>query len=274
MLSHKRFDANKDYPLIAAGDPPPVHVLNPDGQQRVLLVCDHASRSFPAAMNKLGLDDVALQRHIACDIGAANVTGLLAARLQAPAVLAGYSRLIVDYNRKLDDPTAFPEVSDGIVVPGNQGLTEADKIARVISFYEPYHEAIAERVEEALKNDVVPAIISVHSFTPMFAGRARHWKIGILWDKDPRIPVPFIRFLRERLGDDCVGDNEPYSGRDPHDFTVDNHAECRGLPNVSIEIRQDLIDSEEGVREWAGHVGDALTPILSDPELYSYQLME
>ncbi len=274
MLSHKRFDSNKNYPLIGPEDPPPVELLNADGDQRILLVCDHANRAFPAAMNKLGLDAMALDRHIAWDIGAADVTRLLAARFEAPALLAGYSRLIVDYNRKLDDPTAFPEVSDGIVVPGNQGLSEDEKIKRVISFYEPYHEAIAQRIDEAEQSDIFPAIISVHSFTPMFAGRARHWKIGILWDKDPRIPVPFIRAMRERLGDDCIGDNEPYSGRDPHDFTVDNHAESRGLPNVSIEIRQDLIDSEEGVLEWAGYLGDALAPILADPDLYRYQEME
>ncbi len=274
MLSHKRFDSNKNFPLIGPDDPAPVEVINPDGDKRVLLVCDHANRNFPAAMNKLGLDDVALERHIAWDIGAGDVTRLLAERFDAPAVLAGYSRLIVDYNRKLDDPTAFPEVSDGIVVPGNQGLSEADKIRRVISFYEPYHETIAGRVDEALAAGIVPAMISIHSFTPMFAGRARHWQIGVLWDTDPRVPTPFIEFLRGRLGEDCVGDNEPYSGRDPHDFTVDNHAECRRLPNVSIEIRQDLIDSEAGAREWAGHIGDALAPILADPALYQYLQME
>lgn len=270
MLSRKRFDSNKNYPLIGPEDPPPVEVVNPSGDKRILLVCDHANRNFPAAMNKLGLDGPALDRHIAWDIGAGSVTRLLAARFNVPAVLAGYSRLIVDYNRKLDDPTAFPEISDGIVVPGNQGLSESDKVARVISFYEPYHEAIAGRIENTLESGVMPAIVSIHSFTPMFAGRARHWKIGILWDTDSRIPVPFIRALRERVGDDCVGDNEPYSGRDPHDFTVDNHAETRGLPNVSIEIRQDLIDSEAGVQEWAGHIGDALEPILADPALYKY----
>ena len=274
MLSPKRFDANKNYPLIGPEDPPPVEILNPDSDPKLLLVCDHASRNFPAAMNKLGLDDPALDRHIAWDIGAGAVTRLLAARFSSTAVLAVYSRLIVDYNRKLDDPTAFPEISDGIVVPGNQGLSEAARIARVISFYEPYHEAIAAQIEAALSAGIFPAIVSIHSFTPMFAGRARHWKIGVLWDTDPRIPAPFIRGLRERLGDDCIGDNEPYSGRDPHDFTVDNHAESRGLPNVSIEIRQDLIDSDTGVEEWAGHVGDALAPVLADPDLYQFQEME
>ncbi|NNF52551.1 MAG: N-formylglutamate amidohydrolase [Gammaproteobacteria bacterium] len=274
MLSTKRFDANKNYPLIGPEDPPPVEVLNPESDSKVLLVCDHASRSFPAAMNKLGLDDLALDRHIAWDIGAGAVTRLLAARFDATAVLAGYSRLIVDYNRKLDDPTAFPEISDGIMVPGNQGLSKEARIARVISFYEPYHEAISAEIEAALSSGVYPAIVSIHSFTPMFAGRARHWKIGVLWDKDPRIPTPLIGGMRKRVGDDCVGDNEPYSGRDPHDFTVDNHAETRGLPNVSIEIRQDLIDSDEGVTEWAGHLGDVLAPILADPDLYQILEME
>lgn len=274
MLSSQRFDANRQYPLIGADDPAPFELLNPEGDASVLLVCDHASRAFPQSMNQLGLDDIALERHIAWDIGAGAVTRVLSERFNAPAVLAGYSRLIVDYNRKLDDPTAFPEISDGIVVPGNQGLTEEDRIARVISFYEPYHEAVANQVERFLSANRVPAVVSIHSFTPMFAGRARHWKIGVLWDTDPRIPVPFIARLRERLGADCVGDNEPYSGRDPHDFTVDNHAESRGLPNVSIEIRQDLIDSDDNARDWAGYIGDALEPILAESSLYALQNME
>lgn len=274
MLSSQRFDANRPYPLIGPDDPPPYEILNPDGSAPVLLVCDHASRAFPKAMNKLGLDDVALDRHVAWDIGAAFVTRALSERFDSPAVLAGYSRLIVDYNRKLDDPTAFPEISDGIVVPGNQGLSEEDRVARIISFYEPYHEAIAGRIEALIAAGTVPPVISVHSFTPMFAGRARHWKIGVLWDTDPRIPVPFIERMRARLGADCVGDNEPYSGRDPHDFTVDNHAESRGLANVSIEIRQDLIDSEDKARDWAGLIGDALQPILAEPALYEFQKME
>ncbi len=274
MLSSQRFHNKRPFPLIGTDDPAPFEIVNPDGKAPVLLVCDHASRAFPKAMNKLGLDDVALDRHIAWDIGAGQVSRALSQRFDSPAVLAGYSRLIVDYNRKLDDPTAFPEVSDGIVVPGNQGLTEEDRVARIISFYEPYHEAIAGQIETILEAGSIPPVISVHSFTPMFAGRARHWKIGVLWDTDPRIPVPFIKGLRDRLGDDCVGDNEPYSGRDPHDFTIDNHAESRGLPNVSIEIRQDLIDSDEKARDWAGLLGDALQPILADPALYEFQNLE
>lgn len=270
MLGENRFQKNKNYPLIGPDDPPPIELLNPDGAPQLLLLCDHASRSFPAAMNQLGLDNMALDRHIAWDIGAGQVTRLLAQRFGAPAVLAGYSRLIVDYNRKLDDPTAFPEVSDGIVVPGNQGLSEEDKILRVISFYEPYHDAVALRIQHALGAGAVPAVISIHSFTPTFAGRSRHWKIGVLWDTDPRIPVPFISGMRASVGADCVGDNEPYSGRDPHDFTIDNHAETRGLPHMSIEIRQNLIDSEEGTVEWARLIGDALEPILADKELYQF----
>ncbi len=274
MLGENRFKKNKNYPLIGPDDPPPVELLNPLGPMQLLLVCDHASRNFPAAMNQLGLDDLALDRHIAWDIGAGPVTRLLAERFGAPAVLAGYSRLIVDYNRKLDDPTAFPEISDGIVVPGNQGLSEEDMVRRVISFYEPYHDAVAARIEHALQAGTVPALISIHSFTPTYAGRARHWKVGVLWDTDPRIPVPFIQRMKSLVSHDCIGDNEPYSGRDPHDFTIDNHAETRGLPHMSIEIRQNLIDSEDGVTEWAGLIGDALEPILADKELYSIMNME
>jgi predicted N-formylglutamate amidohydrolase len=252
-----------EYPLIGPGDPAPFSVINPQGRAPVLLVCDHASRAFPRAMNQLGLADWVLDRHVACDIGAARVTHHLSERLDAPAVLAGYSRLIVDLNRKLTSSTAFIEVSDGITVPGNIDLSEEERADRIASFFDPYHGAIAARLRQFQERGIQPAFVSVHTCTPVFNQVVRQMHVGVMWDKDPRIPVPFIRNLADTEGV-CVGDNEPYSGDHPHDFTIDHHAEANELPHVGIEVRQDLVSDEAGARKWANILAEALEPVLTD----------
>jgi predicted N-formylglutamate amidohydrolase len=258
--------AGRHAPLIGTGEPPPFRVLNPKGRARLLVVCDHASRRIPTALNNLGLDELALGRHIASDIGAGDVAEALSVRLDAPAVLAGYSRLVIDCNRGLNDPTSILAVSDGEFIPGNQGLGEAERGERVRQFFKPYHDAIRRRLQGFERRGIVPAFIAVHSFTPIFKKVRRPWQIGVLWDADPRIPVPLIDDLRAQGV--TVGDNEPYSGKAPADHTVDHHAEGGGLPHVSIEIRQDLVDHPEGVERWARILGDTLERILADEGLY------
>ncbi len=256
-----------EYPLIGPEDPAPYTLVNPEGTTPVLLVCDHAGRAFPRHMNLLGLDPSVLDKHVAWDIGSRRVGELLAERLDATAVQSNYSRLIVDCNRQLYDATAFVPVSDGIGVPGNQAITDREKWLRVRSFYWPYHNAITRQIQRLSAGGKTPAVISVHSCTPVFDRIVRPWHIGVLWDRDPRIARPLLDRL-ETMPDVCEGDNEPYSGRHPHDFTIDFHAEPDGLPHVGIEIRQDLIDSEEGARHWAGLLGSVLAEILDDQRLY------
>ncbi len=240
---------------------------NDGGSARVLLVADHASPYFPASMNQLGVADWVLERHVTWDIGSDLLTKYLADLIDAPAILAGFSRLIIDPNRQLDDPTAFLEVSDGIAIPGNQGLSEAQKELRIKSFFQPYHDAIAARLKAFHAGGTVPALISMHTCTPVFAEVVRRWHIGVMWDKDPRIALPLMENLG-RMDDICFGDNEPYSGRHTHDFTIDHHAEPAGLPHVGIEVRQDLVGQAEGARKWAGILAAALQDILADEGLY------
>lgn len=232
----------------------------------MLLACDHASRVFPRAMNCLGLEPRALERHIALDIGAAGATCELSKHLDAPAILAGYSRLVIDLNRHLEDPTAFLAVSDGEFIPGNQRLSAEDKQRRARTFFWPYHEAVSRILGGFEARGVAPALIAVHSFTPFFDDSKRPWEIGILWDRDPRIPVPLMESLSRR--GICVGDNQPYSGRSPEDYTIDQHAEPAGLPHASIEIRQDLLENEESARRLLRVLGDALAEVLADEHLY------
>jgi predicted N-formylglutamate amidohydrolase len=253
--------------LLTGGDPAPFTVLNPEGRAELLLVCDHAGQAVPASLGRLGLDQAVLSRHIGWDIGAAAVTRLLAERLGAPAVLSGYSRLVIDCNRELDDPTSIPTISDGQVVPGNQELSAHDKRARAEACFWPYHRAIEAQLERATALGTAPAVLSIHSFTPQMQGVDRPWHIGILWEDDARLSAPLLAALSQRPGL-VVGDNEPYSGRDPEGFTLRQHAMSRGLAHVLIELRQDEIATEAGAESFAGHLDAALAPILADTALY------
>jgi predicted N-formylglutamate amidohydrolase len=256
-----------EYPLIGPGDPSPYSVVNPRGSAPVLLVCDHASRKIPAAMHQLGLADWVLDKHVACDIGAGAVTRHLAKQLDAPAVLAGYSRLIVDLNRQLHHDSAFPKISDGIAIPGNQNISVMERQQRIDSFFDPYHNEITRQLGLFKERGVVPAFLSIHTCTPVFNNVVRHCHIGVMWDADARIPVPLMRTLEEDP-DLRIGDNEPYSGKHPDDYTIDFHAEESGLASVGIEVRQDLVNTPEGAERWAGILGDAFEKVLSDKSIY------
>ena len=252
--------------LLTADDPPPVEIFNDAAPAPLLLVCDHAARRVPRRLDRLGLDEAAFGRHIAWDIGAAEVARRLASRLAAPLALSVYSRLVVDTNRRPGDPTAIPEESDGTPVPGNRGLTAVDRIARVVAVHEPYHAAIAARLAALGRRGVVPVLLSIHSFTPVFKGFERPWHLGILWNRDDRLARP----LMDRLtaAGIAVGDNQPYSGQDRHGYTMPRHAEETGLPHALIEIRQDLIDTAAGAEAWAAKLHEVLAPLVADQALH------
>lgn len=253
--------------LLTAADRPPVEAVNADGKAPVLITCDHASRRVPKSLRNLGLDAASLELHIGWDIGAAEVSRGLARGLDAPAILAGYSRLVIDCNRDLDDPTSMPAVSDGVPVPGNRDLSPVAQAQRVEALFRPYHRAIETALDGFAARGVHPAVLSIHSFTPVMNGFQRPWHVGILWDKDPRMAVPALAALRREAGL-VVGDNEPYSAREPAGYTVRTHAEKRGLPHLNVELRQDLIATDAGTAEWAARLARVLTSILEDPGLY------
>ncbi|MBL8258215.1 MAG: N-formylglutamate amidohydrolase [Candidatus Competibacteraceae bacterium] len=255
-------------PVLDDEEPPPFTLLNPQGTAAAVLVCDHASNRIPAALGQLGLGPVERSRHIAWDIGAACVTRRLAERLDAPAVLAGYSRLVIDCNRPPGDPTSIAQVSDGILIPGNLELDDAAADARLNALFWPYHRAIAQMLAQRWRhgNGRAPALIAIHSFTPVMDGFRRPWQIGVLWNRDPRLASLLLDELRadEAL---CVGDNEPYSGREVG-FTMNAHGGAAGLAHAEIELRQDLIADASGCERWARVVGDALAGALRNEALY------
>ncbi len=245
--------------LLKADEPAPFVVRNPDSLAPVLLVCDHASRRFPAALGTMGLDPFARRCHLAVDIGAGLLTERLADSLNVTAVLCQYSRLIVDCNRQLMDPGAFLEFSDGVIVPGNRNLRRAEKDLRAREIYWEYHKAIEREMDRLRQQDIVPVFVAIHSFTPVMNGEARTWEMGVLWDKDRVTAEMFIHDLRKTGY--LVGDNEPYSGKAPQDFTIDHHAESIELPHVGIEVRQDLIHHEDGVSRIAEIMHDVIASV-------------
>jgi predicted N-formylglutamate amidohydrolase len=245
--------------------PHPVETIEGSFRSGVILLCDHASNAVPPDLGDLGVPAEQFRRHIAYDIGAAAVTRGLARRLDAPALLTTFSRLVIDPNRGRDDPTLVMRLSDGAVVPGNRRIDEAEVARRIARFYDPYDAAIDAAVARALSEGVTPAIVSVHSFTPSWRGHPRPWHVGLLWDVDQRMARPLIEALQAE-GDLIVGDNEPYDGALAGD-TLDRHATRLGLANALIEIRQDLIADDADAEAWAERFARLLEPLLADPSL-------
>lgn len=234
-------------------------VLGGRGDAGLILVCDHAENTLPASYGTLGLPEGELQRHIAYDIGAKGVVERLAQMLDVPAVLSRFSRLLIDPNRGLDDPTLIMRFSDGAVIPGNRVLTAQERDTRLAEWYRPYHAAIDQVIEAAHAFHPHPVLLSVHSFTEVWRGSIRPWQVGILWDADDRVAGPLIdTFVAE--GDLLVGDNEPYTGKLQGDCMW-THGTQRGLPHALIELRQDLIRDATGQAAWAERIARVMRKI-------------
>ena len=229
----------------------------PSAAGEVIFLCDHASGALPEVYGTLGLAPELLASHIAYDIGAADVTRALAARFSAPAVLARWSRLLIDLNRGEDDPTLVMKLSDGAVIPGNRDASPMEIAHRIAAYHTPYHQAIEAEIARVGAAGKVPVLVSIHSFTPAWKGRERPWQVGVLWDRDGRLAGPLLERLA--AAGFVVGDNEPYSGELENDCLY-RHGTANGLAHVLIEIRQNLIAEPSAARAFA----ERLHPILSD----------
>jgi predicted N-formylglutamate amidohydrolase len=234
-----------------------------DRPARWLVTCDHASNTVPEEVGgTLGLSEGEMGRHIAYDIGAAGVTRRLAERLDGPAILSCFSRLVIDPNRGEDDPTLVMKLYDGTIIPGNRHVDEAEVTRRLDLLHRPYHSAYARLA--ARRDDSL--LCAIHSFTPRLIGRApRPWHVGVLYAGDDRL----AKALLTRLGaepDLCIGDNEPYSGHLPGD-AMDRHGVIPGRPHVLIELRHDLITTPESQIAWADRLAPLLDAALADTDV-------
>jgi predicted N-formylglutamate amidohydrolase len=236
--------------LLRDDEPGPVRVLREAAASDFLLTADHAGRAIPRRLGKLGLPDHELDRHIAWDIGIAGVTERLSTALNATAVLQTYSRLVIDCNRDPSVASSIPEVSETTPIPGNIDLSPADRAARRIAIFEPYHARIRALLDARQAAGRRIVFVAMHSFTPVFKGESRAMQVGVLYNRDARLANIMLELLRAE-GDLVVGDNAPYAVSDLTDYGAPVHAEKRGLTHVEIEIRQDLIADEAGQAAWA-----------------------
>jgi predicted N-formylglutamate amidohydrolase len=249
------------YPLLELDEPAAVHTDGACGRSPFVLACDHAGNAIPRRLGSLGLDQSTLRSHVAWDIGALGVARHLAALLEAPLVWQAYSRLVIDCNRGPWAADFIPVISEDTIIACNRSVSDEDRRPRIEEIFEPYHRQLSA-ILDMQSSSVQPALVAVHSFTPVFKGVARPWQVGILCNRDRRLASLLLEDLR-RQGDLCVGDNEPYSVSDETDFTIPVHGEVRGIPHVEIEIRQDLIAGEPGQEEWAGLLADCLRRALT-----------
>ena len=236
-------------PLLAPDEPAPFEVVEDERQSPFLFTCDHAGKRIPRALGTLGLPDSELSRHIAWDLGAAQLARCLARELGAFAILQTYSRLVIDCNRQVDVPSSIPVLSESTVIPGNQGLPAAAAAERARAIFHPYHARILSEFERRERAGQASVLVAVHSFTPTFMGESRPWHAGMLYNRDVRLGRGLLELLRQEPGL-VIGDNEPYSVSDLSDYGVVVYGERRGIPHVEIEIRQDLLADEAGWLAW------------------------
>jgi predicted N-formylglutamate amidohydrolase len=243
-------------PLLA-GEDGPVIIVNEQGRSPVLLVVEHAGRRIPRSLATLGLDAGELERHIAWDIGAEGLARQLSGLLDAPLVLQRYSRLVYDCNRPPDAPDAMPVLSESTAIPGNRDLKPGQREARVEALYRPFHAAVARLIEEREAGNLPCILVTVHSFTPVYKGVARTLDLGILHDSDARLADRLLRVCEAEPGL-VVRRNEPYGPQDGVTHTLVLQALPRGLENVMLEIRNDLVADAPGQRRMAERLGRLL----------------
>ena len=234
---------------------------NAGGKSPFLLTCDHYGRLIPEMLGDLGLPEAERRRHIGWDIGIAGVAEQMAAALDAHLVAQRYSRLVIDCNRPPEATSSIPRISEATTVPGNEGLSREAAARRRELIFDPYHRRIDEVIDARKHSGQPTVLVSLHSFTPVYAGVARPWHIGTLYQHDTMLPPLVLQGFRAET-DLVVGDNEPYAVSDDTDYTIPVHGEKRGLMNTGIEIRQDLISDQAGETAWA----ERLTRVFRDIE--------
>lgn len=228
----------------------PFDIVNPQGKAEIVIVCDHASNALPPEIGSLGVSAADMQRHIAWDIGAEPIARYLANVFDAPAVLCGSSRLVIDCNRQLRDPTLIPSASDGTLVPANEGLTAQERQRRIHAYFHTYHDACRQVIAAGLDKSDRPLFVSIHSMTERMNGVYRPWEISFSSNEDRQATSRVLSALHEMPGL-VVGDNEPYNMDPAQDYSTPEHALSRGLDYLQVEFRQDLVTTAEGQKRFA-----------------------
>jgi len=236
--------------LLAPDEPSPVQVERADSTSPFVFACDHAGRQVPRALGDLGLAPEHFERHIAYDIGIEPVARRLAAAFDAPLVAQRYSRLVIDCNRPTHVPASIPTISEATPIPGNEGLAPAVREARIAALFRPYHDTLEGILEARARAGIPTILIAMHSFTPIYNGASRPWRLGLLYDRDTRLAGAMLRILNDDAAP-YIGDKLPYAVSEETDYTLPVHGERRGLLHAGFEIRQDQIGEAMGQAAWA-----------------------
>ncbi|MGR3762178.1 N-formylglutamate amidohydrolase [Roseobacteraceae bacterium NS-SX3] len=244
-----------------------VEVVNAGGTGQALILCEHASNRIPSRYDGLGLAAGALDSHAAWDPGARAVALGLSQALDAPLVASRVSRLVYDCNRPPEAASAMPEQSELIEVPGNKGLTRQQREERASSVYRPFCSAVQQVIDARKSAGLATALITMHSFTPVYFGEPRAVEIGILHDEDSRMADVMLD-QSHALPHRRVERNAPYGPGDGVTHSLRLHGLANGLPNVMIEVRNDLLrtaDAEQAmVRELLTLIRPALAALKAE----------
>lgn len=249
--------------MFSVTDPAPFEVINRTGSAPLVIACDHASNRVPESLENLGLEQTELEKHIAYDIGAKQVAFALSEQFDAPLISANYSRLVIDLNRHLDDPSLIVDQSDGIAIPANLQLSETQRQWRIDEIFMSYHDAYSELVADRQSNHELPMILSIHSFTPSMNGSDRPWHYGVLWDSAHESLSKRILDNFQQFEDLTIGSNEPYHANDPKGYAQVIRAENNQLQMALIEIRQDIVADACGQNAAANKLFSVISPLLS-----------
>ncbi len=237
-------------PLLQPHEPHPFAAENLAGASGLLFVCEHGGKRFPERLGPLGLAPEHQEAHFVWDIGALELARSLSRAFDAPLLHQRYSRLLCDPNRRPDVPSYIPAEGEGVPVPGNRDLSDAERAQRTEEIWRPFHRAVAAELDRRCAQGRTRALVTVHSFTPRFHGVARPWEMGVLYDRDPALSPALYDAMARRLGD-RAGRNEPYAVGPETDYTIPVHGEQRGLPCVEIEVRNDQLRDAAGVARWS-----------------------
>lgn len=226
-------------------------IINEKSQCPIILTCEHASNLIPNKYNNLGLDNKYFDTHIARDKGCKEVTIMLAKKIGATAFIGGFSRLLIDLNRKENEAEIILDESDKVFIPGNKNLSSEEKEFRLNEYYRPYHQAIDKKIDELKKTGIEPIVLSIHAYTSQLQGGIfRPWNIGILYINE----TPFTKIIIENISkikNLTVGYNEPYDLRKYKTGSTVIHGYNKNIDNCLIEIRDTEFENINfGVKKW------------------------
>ncbi len=239
----------------------PCKKVNKDGTAPIVLVCEHASSYIPKIFNGLGLDADVSNSHIAWDPGALDLAMCLSRRFDASLIHSNISRLVYDCNRPSGDASAMAKHSEVFEVPGNANISSSEAQERIEQIYIPFADALDEVIAAKKAQNIVPALITIHSFTPVYFGQKRDVEIGILHASDQRLADEML-LLAPTISDLKIERNQPYGPKDGVAHTLKVHGLKNNLPNVMIEVRNDLLTDQNGVEKICNILSDLISKAL------------